>query len=119
MVRIETEAALEAALAQSVREPILLFKHSTACPVSHRAFEEVKRLSGGAFLGVPPIFVILAIENRPLSLAVAEILQIQHQSPQMILVDRGAACWHGSHGGITAKAVSEAVSGHVRQVQGA
>ncbi|BDG59669.1 hypothetical protein caldi_07590 [Caldinitratiruptor microaerophilus] len=49
-------------------------------------------------------------EERPLSQALAERLKVRHESPQAILVQRGRAVWHASHGAITARALREAIS---------
>ncbi len=48
------------------------------------------------------------IEERPVSLALAERVGLQHQSPQAMLVRDGSAVWNASHHDITAAALQNA-----------
>ena len=68
----------------SIPENGYIFKHSTACPVSHTAYEEVKNAKTDL-----EIFLVKVIEQRPLSNKIAEELQIKHQSPQLIKIKNG------------------------------
>ena len=83
-----------------------VFKHSTRCSISSEAYREVERFADD----VPdaPVYVVLVVENRPTSGAVAETLGVAHASPQAILVDRGEVSWHASHWDITKKSLQEA-----------
>jgi bacillithiol system protein YtxJ len=83
-----------------------IFKHSTRCPVSayvNGEFLEFLRQNPSV-----PSYLVLVIENRPASLAVAEKLGVPHASPQAILVRGGKQVWHASHGSITAAALNGA-----------
>ena len=55
-----------------------------------------------------PIYVVLVVENRATSSAVAEKLGVPHASPQAILVDDGEVAWHSSHWEITRSRLGEA-----------
>ncbi len=48
------------------------------------------------------------IEERPVALALADRVGVQHQSPQAMLVQGGAARWNTSHHDITAAALQNA-----------
>lgn len=94
--RIQDDAALDAALAA---ERFLLFKHSTRCPISARAFAEYQ-----AFVEAHPDVAtgwVDVIRERGLSLAVAERTGVEHASPQALLLEAGRAVWTASHGSIT------------------
>jgi bacillithiol system protein YtxJ len=56
---------------------------------------------------------VRVIEERPVSLRLAALTGVPHQSPQALLVRDGRALWHDSHRGITA----EALAGAVRQAR--
>lgn len=102
--QIRDEGALEAALGA---ETFLLFKHSFRCPISVRAFEEYR-----AWHAAHPDAAtgwIDVVAQRPWSLAVAERTGVGHESPQALLVERGAVAWHASHGAITREALARAV----------
>lgn len=78
---------------------LVLFKHSTACPVSWAAHAHINRFR----LKHPdvPIHILHVIRERPTSLKVAEITGIRHESPQVIIFRNGAVAASVSHGGIT------------------
>lgn len=90
-------------LLQELRESkgrLLLFKHSSACPISARAFEEVR-----AFSKEKPedlqMAMVLVIEHRPVSNVIAHEFGVQHESPQVILVEGDRVLWHTSHWDVT------------------
>jgi bacillithiol system protein YtxJ len=105
---------LEALLASTARRPALVFKHSTACPISARAYREWEQfLTRPAAAGVTCAWVRV-IEERPVSLALAQRVGVPHQSPQALLIRDGRALWHDSHHRITADALEAAVRAAAR-----
>jgi bacillithiol system protein YtxJ len=58
--------------------------------------------------------VILAfvrvIEERPVSLALAERVDVRHESPQALLIKEGRAVWNASHRGVNVAALQAAVN---------
>ena len=102
-----TEAGeLDELLARSHDAPVVLFKHSTTCPISARAHSQMKRLSGEV---AAQISLIIVQSARELSRRVAEQTGIRHESPQAIILRNGEAVWSASHFDITAQAVEQAV----------
>lgn len=100
--RAYDQETLDAALRS---ERAVLYKHSSACRISARAIREVE-----AFAKEHPeisVYVIDVRESRDLSQRIATDLGIRHESPQVIVVKKGSACWHASHLEITAKALSQ------------
>ncbi len=86
-------------------ESALIFKHSTACGSSARAYDEMK-LFAHRPLSIP-VHMIRVIEERALSRRVEELLGVEHESPQVIRVKNGRALWSLSHSDITVEAVQE------------
>ncbi|MNJ64911.1 hypothetical protein D3C77_608960 [compost metagenome] len=89
----------------SSQQPLLLFKHSTRCPISSRAHREVE-----AYLSRTPneavtYGLIYVVEDKAVSNAAADRLAVKHESPQAILVTNGQAVWHRSHSDITTEAL--------------
>jgi len=98
---------LEQLLQRSKTDPVLIFKHSTQCSISDLAYEEFTRFSesaGGLVCGV-----VLVIENREISEAIAAQLGVRHESPQAILIHNGQPKWKASHWAITSDALAEAL----------
>ncbi|WP_088547383.1 bacillithiol system redox-active protein YtxJ [Paenibacillus aquistagni] len=88
---------LEAFIAGSHEQPAVLFKHSTRCPISAQAAEEMKQVTA-QFEGKNIAFgLVLVVEDREVSLAAQDKLGVKHESPQVMLLKDGSVIWHDSH----------------------
>lgn len=110
MLQLQTMADLEALLDSSGTQPVLVFKHSTTCPVSARAHREWEAFQATSAAEKVKLAWVRVIEERPVSLALAEKVGVKHESPQALLIKDGQALWNTSHRGITAASLTEAVS---------
>ncbi|MCG0238359.1 MAG: bacillithiol system redox-active protein YtxJ [Firmicutes bacterium] len=111
VIRVLTPADVDRILALSARQPVFLFKHSTTCPISHRAHREWQAYLADPAPGVAHALVRVR-EERTLSLALAERLGVAHASPQAILFHDGRPLWHASHHAITRDALRRAALRH-------
>ena len=100
---LQTINDLEEALKASHENPVALFKHSTRCSVSLMAKKSVERFWD---LDIDAYYLDL-IAFREVSNAIAQKLEVHHQSPQMILVKEGKVIYHASHGSIDVDAMGE------------
>lgn len=107
---ISTLAELDAALATSVTQPILIYKHSLTCGTSGLAYEEVLDLAGGSMLP-GSVFLVRIQAARDVSDAIEARLGIRHESPQILLIVEGRVVWHASHFRVTARAIDAAMQG--------
>lgn len=87
----------------------ILYKHSSRCGISLTAREEVEQFA--AARPDVPIFQLDVGTQRPLSQALAALLNIPHASPQVVLLRDQRPIWTASHFRITAAALAAAVSG--------
>ena len=85
-------------------ERAILYKHSTQCSVSSVVINEV--LSVAETQTEWELYLLMVIEHRDLSNAVAEQLGVPHASPQVFVLRRGRLLWHASHDGITSQSLS-------------
>ncbi|WP_025689211.1 bacillithiol system redox-active protein YtxJ [Paenibacillus zanthoxyli] len=85
----------------------LLFKHSTTCPISAKAYEEFQSYLKDNDTDAA---IVLVIEDRPVSNKIAEDFGIKHESPQIFLLEDGEVRWNTSHWKITQSSIKEAVS---------
>jgi bacillithiol system protein YtxJ len=108
-VAVEDAGALEELFARSNEAPVVLFKHSTTCPISAHAYRQMARLDGEAAAEVALVVVQSA---RPVSNQVAERTGLRHESPQAIVLRGGRPVWSASHYEITTEAVETAVRAH-------
>ena len=106
LIPLTTKAALQAAFAQ---EWAVVYKHSNRCWISALTIRQVRRFAKSH--PETPVYQVDVIEARDLSMALAQSVGIQHQSPQALVVNRGRVVWHDSHFGVKAKALSEARGG--------
>ena len=78
--------------------PVIVFKHSTRCSVSRMAlrhFENEFDLDGK----VIPYFLDL-LNYRDVSNEIANKFEVQHQSPQLLLIRNGKCIYDASHNAI-------------------
>jgi bacillithiol system protein YtxJ len=101
--------ALDACLLASHDRPLFIFKHSTACPISAKAYGQVADYLQRRAAEDPDVHLVKVIEDRPVSDQIADQLQVPHKSPQLILVQHGRVLWSTSHYGILSEAMRQAV----------
>ena len=107
---LESLADLEAVLADPEKRPVMLFKHSTRCPISAAAEKAYLAFVDAHDDGRVLYTHLDLIQFREVSNAIAEKTGVEHQSPQAILIVDGQTLWHASHLGITQEALATAVS---------
>lgn len=100
-------ATLKEMIQSSDQQPLLLFKHSTQCPISAKAHEELEKYSQTEDAKDVKIAIVHVIENRPVSNEIADYFGIKHESPQAIWIKDGNAKWHASHRDITKEALQK------------
>jgi bacillithiol system protein YtxJ len=77
---------------KTLPDECVVFKHSTTCPISAHASQEVRAMQTAL-----PIYWINVREQRDLSNWVAEAYGIAHESPQLILIRGGRVVQSWSH----------------------
>ncbi len=107
---ISTESLVEA-LKLSERETVLFFKHSATCGVSVRAFNEFQKYLESPAASLARNYVIVVQESREASDELASLVEVEHESPQAIVVRDGRAVWNDSHLAIKSEKLANAVSG--------
>jgi len=78
----------------------LIFKHSTRCSISMMAKKRVEMDADEIPSNVTPYFLDLIV-HRDLSSQIAEVFQIHHESPQLLLIKDGECILDQSHGDIS------------------
>jgi bacillithiol system protein YtxJ len=109
LVELQRREDLDNLIEKSRTYPVLIFKHSTQCPVSDAAYEEFLAFTETA--SDVESGVVLVIENRRLSDAIESQFGVRHESPQAIVVRNGRQTWNASHWSITVDALNKALRG--------
>jgi bacillithiol system protein YtxJ len=105
--QLTTVGEWEEALRRSHERPLLVFKHSTRCPISAGAHEALHRYLADAQPADYEVAIVHVVEDRPVSNAIAEATGIKHESPQALLLRDGKPVWHASHWTITYEFLSD------------
>lgn len=87
----------------------VIFKHSTRCSISMMARKRFELDQDEIPEGTPLYFLDL-IKHRDVSGAIAEIFDVYHESPQVLVIKDGVCVYHASHGEISADLVSAHLS---------
>lgn len=94
---------------ESAVNSILIFKHSTRCNISRAALDRLERNWKDAEVpNVKPYFLDL-LSYRDISNTLAEQFQVEHQSPQVLIIRHGKAIYDNSHYGIDFREIREKV----------
>lgn len=102
-------AELDTALQSSYAQPVLLLKHSARCVLSARAARIVE--SYAATHGSDADIWVLTVQHAPrLSRAVTSRLAIEHESPQLIVLQDGRELTTATHGAITLEWIEKAIA---------
>ena len=72
----------------------LIFKHSTRCSISATALNRFERAWDA--MDTPAYYLDL-IAYRPISTEIAEKFGIEHQSPQVLVIDKGVCAYSATH----------------------
>ncbi|MBA4123309.1 MAG: bacillithiol system redox-active protein YtxJ [Acidobacteria bacterium] len=97
---IRNTEELDALIEKSNEQAIVLFKHSTTCPISAGVYQEISNADAD-------INLIVVQRARDVSSAVAEKTGIRHESPQAFVVKKGKVVYHASHYDVTASDVEK------------
>ncbi|MES2627536.1 MAG: bacillithiol system redox-active protein YtxJ, partial [Bacteroidota bacterium] len=92
---------------QQSGSPIAIFKHSTRCSISATVKSRLERK--WPFSDEFPIYLLDLLEHRDISDRIAGELSIQHESPQLIVLNQGKVMYHASHLDISAEDAQSAV----------
>lgn len=99
---VSDAGALEELITRSHTEPVLLFKHSNACPISARAYKQMEGVK-------TPVSIVVVQQSREVSREVEQRTGIRHETPQALVLRNGQVVWNASHFDITADVVERAV----------
>lgn len=84
----------------------IIFKHSTRCSISLMAKKKLE-LESEAIPENVPVYYLDLLSYRDISNAIAEIFQVHHQSPQLLVIKNGECTFEATHGEISAEEAAE------------
>ena len=100
-IELESETQLESIKEESTDQPVLIFKHSTTCSISAMAINRLERAWKPEEVSGVKAYYLDLLANRNLSRQVANVFEVMHESPQVLLIRNGTCVYHASHMGIS------------------
>ena len=101
-IEITDIESLDRFLAQPDGVPVIVFKHSNSCGISARAYTNLTRLSR-------PLGIVIVQKARAVSDELEKRTGVAHETPQLLILNKGEVAWTASHGQIKAEAVEAAL----------
>jgi bacillithiol system protein YtxJ len=102
---------LQALVQESHEHPVIIFKHSTTCSISAAAKAKIERQwPEGSLPTDTAIYYLDLLRFRPISGQIASELGVEHQSPQLLLLQDGKVRYHASHMSIRLSEAGAAVT---------
>lgn len=96
-IELTSEDALHALIEASALQPQVILKHSTRCSISTIAKSRLERA------GKPeevPFYYLDLLTYRPLSNKIAQVFEVAHESPQVLVIKNGKCVFAESHSSI-------------------
>ena len=100
------EEGLKEITKRSIEKPQVIFKHSTRCSISSMAKSRLERAEEPQ--GIDFNYLDL-IAHRNISAKIAEAFDVQHESPQILIIKDGKCIYDESHSAISMDEIVEAV----------
>jgi bacillithiol system protein YtxJ len=96
-IALNDETQLNEIIAASNTIPQVIFKHSTRCSISSMAKNRLDKKNAPDGIN---FYLLDLIKYRSISNKIAEIFQVTHQSPQVLVIQNGKCLFNESHSGI-------------------
>jgi bacillithiol system protein YtxJ len=100
-IALEDENQLEEIKKESQEKPVLIFKHSTSCSISATALNRLERSWKTEEVPHLKAYYLDLLSYRGLSREVANTFGVVHESPQVLLIEKGKCIYYASHLGIS------------------
>jgi bacillithiol system protein YtxJ len=96
-------------LKESKERPVLIFKHSTRCNISRTALDRLERNWKEEEMSHLKVYFLDLLSYRDISNRIAQQFGVEHESPQILIIDNERAVYDQSHFDIDYQRIKEAV----------
>ncbi|MFT4734954.1 MAG: bacillithiol system protein YtxJ [Arcticibacterium sp.] len=107
--KLNVAEQLEEIKKESKERPVMIFKHSTTCPISTTSLSRMERNWKDDDSKNIKAYYIDILGNRGLSAEIANTFGVVHQSPQILVIRDGKSVYDESHFGISFNDLVESV----------
>jgi bacillithiol system protein YtxJ len=88
---------LRTIIEESKTQPVVIFKHSTSCSISKTSLNRLERNWKQEELGAYKAYYLDLLSHRAISTAIAQKFSVEHQSPQVLIIENGKSVYDQSH----------------------
>ena len=96
-IPLQSLEQLDAIITSSKENPVMILKHSTRCSISSMAKSRLERTWVAEEVPTLKPYYLDLLSHRDVSNAIESILNIPHQSPQVLLIQDGKCIFSNSH----------------------
>ncbi|KAA9041171.1 bacillithiol system redox-active protein YtxJ [Ginsengibacter hankyongi] len=96
-IPLNNEEQLEEIKTNSLHVPQVIFKHSSRCAISSMAKSRLDRKEQPEGMD---FYFLDIINHRTISNKIAHDFHVPHESPQVLIINKGACVYDESHSGI-------------------
>jgi bacillithiol system protein YtxJ len=101
---------LQAIQKESSEKPVLIFKHSTTCNISAMALNRLERNWDVKEMDPHVDAYFLDLKTyRQISNGIATLFDVEHESPQVLIIRNGKAVYDSSHTAIDYQSIRDTV----------
>lgn len=99
MSDFRTTTHLSEILEESNKQPVVLFKYSSECGSSTFLYEKLEKKILDKTI-IAPIYLVTVQKMPALSEKISEMFDIKHESPQIIILNKGKVTYTAHHDNI-------------------
>lgn len=96
-ISLKDSRQLDEIIAESNERPVLIYKHSTRCNISRSALDRLERKWDSSAIGSVKRYFLDLLSYRDISNKIAEMFQVEHHSPQILVISNGKSVLDLSH----------------------
>lgn len=104
-ITLSTLSEVDQIKERSFQKPQVIFKHSTRCSISSMAKSRLEKSSDDSCAA--DFYYLDLIAYRHISNHLADVFDVVHQSPQVLLIKNGECMYEESHSGIRMEEILE------------
>ncbi|HEY3405077.1 MAG TPA: bacillithiol system redox-active protein YtxJ [Ohtaekwangia sp.] len=94
---LNSEGQLDLIREESKESPILIFKHSTRCSISRTVLDRLERNWNMNEMDHVKTYFLDLISYRSISNGIADLFDVEHESPQVLIIQNGKATLTKTH----------------------
>jgi bacillithiol system protein YtxJ len=96
---------------ESKQSPVLIFKYSSRCSISRMALDRLERNWNQSDMPMIKPYFLDLITYRDVSNQIADVFDVEHESPQVLIIENEKSIYDQSHMAIRYEAIKDAVKG--------